>query len=103
MKKLYIVMWQDGTLSVTSPMIGHLPLERIPKGSVLRKALFSEDECLQLEGGYGGALRGVYEKRALAVAHMQAEKAWRGDDVVFWIETIKSRSNVRKRPTAARR
>lgn len=88
-RRLYIVCWDDANCDLlgesVAPMIGYLPLNKIPETSFLRKAIFSADECLEFNGD---ALKGIYEKRKLADEHMRIEKTWRGKRYIFWIVPI---------------
>jgi len=84
-KVLYIICFvPEGEDNEMGILLGFLPYEYIPEGSVIRDAIYSSSESVQT--GEDG-VTGVYQDKKLAEEHLRLEKKWRESDEV-WMTTI---------------
>ena len=70
MKKLYIVLW----ISKDDKDIGYLPFNCVPIKSILWKYIQSGEKVVSVDGD---GIRGIYNDKELALAHLNIESKWR--------------------------
>lgn len=63
-------------------LLGFLPYENIPEGSIVREAIYSGLESIRT--GEDG-VTGVYQNKELAEEHLRLEKEWRRNDEVWMV------------------
>jgi len=86
MKTLYIICFTSKCKkSETGILLGFLPLYYIPEGSILRSAIFSSSEMVDI---HESGLLGIYQDKELAEEHLKLEKEWRQNDIVWLTEII---------------